>query len=188
MIIGQDLVKYLRYTSPAHIYATAMSPPAVQQVISALKVILGEDNSDRGLQTPCFHYLVLSNVTDTLMMLDVVNFAILQGPRSWHKCVRTATSLGMSFVKWVVKCWVMRAHQWCQSCFITLGRYQLSLASASSEMYALLSLFFGSSCVFYLQYWWATYKALPQLRHPGIAEVLMQLSGLLCHWKDSRMD
>jgi hypothetical protein len=27
----------------------------------------------------------------------------------------------------------------------------------------------------------STYKALPQLRHPGIAEVLMQLSGLLCH-------
>ncbi|KAH8965070.1 hypothetical protein BDL97_04G099700 [Sphagnum fallax] len=45
---SEDLVKYLRYTSPAHIYATAMSPPAVQQVISALKVILGEDNSDRG--------------------------------------------------------------------------------------------------------------------------------------------
>jgi hypothetical protein len=49
--------------------------------------------------------------------------------------VRTATSLGMSIVKWVVKCWVMRTHQWYQSCLITQGRFQLSLASASSEMY-----------------------------------------------------
>jgi hypothetical protein len=49
--------------------------------------------------------------------------------------VRTATSLGMSIIKWVVKCWVMRTHQWYQSCFITLGRFQLFLASASSEMY-----------------------------------------------------
>ncbi len=45
--VGQaGFVKYLRSTSPAHIYATALSPPAVQQVIYALKVILGEDNSD----------------------------------------------------------------------------------------------------------------------------------------------
>ncbi|CAM6035775.1 unnamed protein product [Sphagnum compactum] len=45
-LVDKDLVKYLRSMSPAHIYATALSPPAVQQVIYALKVILGEDNSD----------------------------------------------------------------------------------------------------------------------------------------------
>jgi 7-keto-8-aminopelargonate synthetase-like enzyme len=50
MLVRQDLVKYLRSTSPAHIYAIALSPPAVQQVIYALKVILGDDNSDWGLQ------------------------------------------------------------------------------------------------------------------------------------------
>ncbi|CAK9197068.1 unnamed protein product [Sphagnum troendelagicum] len=44
--LRQDLVKYLRSTSPAHIYATALSPPSVQQVIYELKVILGEDNND----------------------------------------------------------------------------------------------------------------------------------------------
>ncbi|THU49380.1 hypothetical protein C4D60_Mb06t08960 [Musa balbisiana] len=38
------------YTCPAHLYATSMSPPAVQQVISAIKVILGEDGSNRGAQ------------------------------------------------------------------------------------------------------------------------------------------
>mgnify|MGYP000751199131 CR=1 FL=1 len=44
----QELIKYLKHVSPGHLYATAMSPPAVQQVISALKVILGEDGSNRG--------------------------------------------------------------------------------------------------------------------------------------------
>jgi len=45
---SQELIKYMSSISPAHIYATAMSPPAVQQVISAFKVILGEDGTDRG--------------------------------------------------------------------------------------------------------------------------------------------
>jgi serine palmitoyltransferase len=43
-------VKYLRYVSPGHLYATAMSPPAVQQVLSALKVLMGEDGTDRGMK------------------------------------------------------------------------------------------------------------------------------------------
>lgn len=45
---SKELIMYLKYVSPGHLYATSMSPPAVQQVISALKVILGEDGSDRG--------------------------------------------------------------------------------------------------------------------------------------------
>ncbi|XP_068664792.1 long chain base biosynthesis protein 2a [Aristolochia californica] len=47
---SKELIKYLKYASPAHLYATSMSPPAVQQVISAIKVILGEDGSNRGAQ------------------------------------------------------------------------------------------------------------------------------------------
>ncbi|KAG9446249.1 hypothetical protein H6P81_012377 [Aristolochia fimbriata] len=47
---SKELVKYLKYACPAHLYATSMSPPAVQQVISAIKVILGEDGSNRGAQ------------------------------------------------------------------------------------------------------------------------------------------
>ncbi|XP_020517282.1 long chain base biosynthesis protein 2a isoform X2 [Amborella trichopoda] len=47
---SKELIQYLKYTCPAHLYATSMSPPAVQQVISAIKVILGEDGSNRGAQ------------------------------------------------------------------------------------------------------------------------------------------
>lgn len=45
---SEDLIKYMKYSSPAHMYATSMSAPAVQQVISALEVILGLDGSKRG--------------------------------------------------------------------------------------------------------------------------------------------
>ncbi|CAM6116275.1 unnamed protein product [Calypogeia fissa] len=45
---SEDLIKYLKHTSPSHLYATAMSPPAVEQVVSAIKLILGEDGTDRG--------------------------------------------------------------------------------------------------------------------------------------------
>ena len=44
----QELIKYLKYTCPAHLYATSISPPAAQQIISSIKVILGEDGSSRG--------------------------------------------------------------------------------------------------------------------------------------------
>ena len=40
----------MKAVSPGHLYATNLSPPAAQQVISALKVILGEDGSNRGAQ------------------------------------------------------------------------------------------------------------------------------------------
>ncbi|KAG8078973.1 hypothetical protein GUJ93_ZPchr0007g4597 [Zizania palustris] len=45
---SKEIICHLKHTCPAHIYATSMSPPAVQQVISAIKVILGEDGSNRG--------------------------------------------------------------------------------------------------------------------------------------------
>nr|GMC87006.1 long chain base biosynthesis protein 2A [Ipomoea batatas] len=44
----QELIQYLKYTCPAHLYATSISPPAAQQIISAIKVISGEDGSSRG--------------------------------------------------------------------------------------------------------------------------------------------
>ncbi|KAL6325172.1 hypothetical protein AAG906_023017 [Vitis piasezkii] len=47
---SKELIQYLKHTSPAHLYATSMSPPAVQQIISSIKVILGEDGSCRGAQ------------------------------------------------------------------------------------------------------------------------------------------
>ena len=45
---SKELVSYLKHVTPSHLYATAMSPPAVEQVISALTVIAGEDGSGRG--------------------------------------------------------------------------------------------------------------------------------------------
>ncbi|CAL5327479.1 unnamed protein product [Camellia sinensis] len=48
--LPQDLIQYLKYTCPAHLYATSISPPAAEQIISAIKVLLGEDGSSRGAQ------------------------------------------------------------------------------------------------------------------------------------------
>ncbi|CAO1940812.1 unnamed protein product [Urochloa humidicola] len=45
---SKEIIHHLKHTCPAHIYATSMSPPAVQQIISAIKVILGEDGTNRG--------------------------------------------------------------------------------------------------------------------------------------------
>ncbi|ONK58590.1 uncharacterized protein A4U43_C09F14630 [Asparagus officinalis] len=45
---SKEIIQYLKHACPAHLYGTSMSPPAVQQVISAIKVILGEDGSNRG--------------------------------------------------------------------------------------------------------------------------------------------
>ncbi|XP_062197683.1 long chain base biosynthesis protein 2a [Phragmites australis] len=47
---SKEIIQHLKHSCPAHLYATSMSPPAVQQVISAIKVILGEDGSNRGAQ------------------------------------------------------------------------------------------------------------------------------------------
>ncbi|PIA58138.1 hypothetical protein AQUCO_00500227v1 [Aquilegia coerulea] len=47
---SKELVEYLKYTCPAHLYGTSISPPAAQQILSAIQVILGEDDSSRGAQ------------------------------------------------------------------------------------------------------------------------------------------
>ncbi|WCJ36329.1 Long chain base biosynthesis protein 2a [Euphorbia peplus] len=47
---SKELIQYLKYSCPAHLYATSISPPAAQQIISSIKVILGEDGSSRGAQ------------------------------------------------------------------------------------------------------------------------------------------
>ncbi|KAK9037187.1 hypothetical protein V6N11_022108 [Hibiscus sabdariffa] len=47
---SKELIQYLKYTCPAHLYATSISPPAAQQIISSIKVILGENGSNRGVE------------------------------------------------------------------------------------------------------------------------------------------
>jgi serine palmitoyltransferase len=44
------LVDHVRSCSPANYYATSMSPSAVEQIISSMAVISGEDGSGRGLE------------------------------------------------------------------------------------------------------------------------------------------
>ena len=47
----RELVDYVRACSPASYYATSMSPSSVQQIISAMDIISGEDGTDRGAST-----------------------------------------------------------------------------------------------------------------------------------------
>ncbi|XP_072950212.1 long chain base biosynthesis protein 2a-like [Typha angustifolia] len=47
---SKEIIQHVKRTCPAHLYASSMSPPAVQQVICAIKIILGEDGSNRGAQ------------------------------------------------------------------------------------------------------------------------------------------
>lgn len=63
----QELIQYMKHTSPAHMYATSMSAPAVQQVISALEVILGQDGSDRGKYLRCPPFLHLNLIFPVLI-------------------------------------------------------------------------------------------------------------------------
>ena len=46
--VWQDVVTYLRNTAFSSQYSAPMSPPAAQQAISALKIILGEDGTTIG--------------------------------------------------------------------------------------------------------------------------------------------
>lgn len=44
----QVLIDYLRRHGPGHLYATSISPGAAQQILSAIKLIDGDDGSSRG--------------------------------------------------------------------------------------------------------------------------------------------
>eukprot|EP01023_Acetabularia_acetabulum_P026057 TRINITY_DN2481_c0_g1_i2.p1 TRINITY_DN2481_c0_g1~~TRINITY_DN2481_c0_g1_i2.p1 ORF type:complete len:444 (+),score=71.01 TRINITY_DN2481_c0_g1_i2:162-1493(+) len=46
---NKNVIQYLKNFSPAHMYATSMAPPAAQQILSALKLIMGFDGSTRGV-------------------------------------------------------------------------------------------------------------------------------------------
>ena len=44
----KTLINHLRIHSHAHTYASAMSPPVAQQIITSMKIIAGEDGTDEG--------------------------------------------------------------------------------------------------------------------------------------------
>lgn len=46
----KDLVRYIKRHGPAHLYATSISPAAAQQILSAIKLINGDDGTTRGLE------------------------------------------------------------------------------------------------------------------------------------------
>lgn len=45
---SKDIILYLRHASAGSVYSQSISPPACQQVISAMKIMLGEDGTDLG--------------------------------------------------------------------------------------------------------------------------------------------
>ncbi len=44
-----DLINFLKRNSPAHLYAASISPACAQQILSAIKLINGDDGTTRGL-------------------------------------------------------------------------------------------------------------------------------------------
>lgn len=44
----QELIDYLRNHSHSALYATSMSPPVAQQIITSMKIIMGEDGTTLG--------------------------------------------------------------------------------------------------------------------------------------------
>uniref|UniRef100_A0A667ZMC7 Serine palmitoyltransferase long chain base subunit 2 n=1 Tax=Myripristis murdjan TaxID=586833 RepID=A0A667ZMC7_9TELE len=49
-IAGKELIKFLRSQSHSAVYATSMSPPVVEQIITSMKCIMGEDGTTIGLE------------------------------------------------------------------------------------------------------------------------------------------
>ncbi|XP_044001441.1 serine palmitoyltransferase 2-like [Aphidius gifuensis] len=45
---NKKLINYLRLSSHANVYAVSMSPPIAQQIITSMKIIMGEDGTDDG--------------------------------------------------------------------------------------------------------------------------------------------
>jgi len=44
----RELIQHLKHWAPGHLYATSLAPPAAQQILSAIKLLRGEDGTDRG--------------------------------------------------------------------------------------------------------------------------------------------
>ena len=46
--ISQEIIDHIRGSSHSAAYASSMSPPVAVQVISSMKIIMGEDGTDEG--------------------------------------------------------------------------------------------------------------------------------------------
>ena len=69
-LILQELVDYLRSHSHSAVYASAMSPPVTEQIIRAMKCIMGKDGSTEG---ECLSSLGLPPVNVTLNLSLIIH-------------------------------------------------------------------------------------------------------------------
>lgn len=46
--IPQEIISHIRGSSHSAAYASSMSPPVVMQIIASMKMIMGEDGTDKG--------------------------------------------------------------------------------------------------------------------------------------------
>ena len=44
----QDIIDHIRGSSYSAVYASSMSPPVAMQVMTSMKIIMGEDGTDEG--------------------------------------------------------------------------------------------------------------------------------------------
>lgn len=118
----QELIQYLKYTCPAHLYATSISPPAAQQIISSIKVILGEDGSSRGIRkesvflSDILKEVFLKLITRIWAYISILfcsDIVSLQGLKNLREYAKIATFSGQSCRKWVLRFLVIMIHQWC---------------------------------------------------------------------------
>ena len=47
-LISQEIIDHIRGSSHSAAYASSMAPPVAMQVISSMKMIMGEDGTDEG--------------------------------------------------------------------------------------------------------------------------------------------
>ena len=47
-LISQEIIDHIRGSSHGAAYASSMSPPVALQIISSMKMIMGEDGTDKG--------------------------------------------------------------------------------------------------------------------------------------------
>jgi len=44
----QEIIDHIRGSSHSAVYASSMSPPVAMQILSSMKIIMGEDGTDEG--------------------------------------------------------------------------------------------------------------------------------------------
>ena len=56
--IPKEIINHIRGSSHSAAYASSMSPPVVMQIISSMKMIMGEDGTDKGWLVNCYYMML----------------------------------------------------------------------------------------------------------------------------------